>query len=42
MKMDLEQLRAEFAPRQAQCSEVVVDTPAAALYDTLLDEGVAA
>lgn len=39
---DLEQLRAEFAPRHAQCPEVVVDTPAAALYDALLDEGVTA
>ncbi|KVT62260.1 hypothetical protein [Burkholderia ubonensis] len=37
---DLQQLCAEFAPRPAQCPEVVVDTPAAALYDILLDEGV--
>lgn len=35
---DLEQLRSEFAPRQAQCPEVVVETPAASLYDTLLDK----
>ncbi|RQQ77016.1 IS21 family transposase, partial [Burkholderia stagnalis] len=39
---DLEQLRGEFAPRQAQCPEVVVDTPAAALYDTLLADEVTA
>ena len=37
---DLEQLRSEFAPRQAQCPEVVVEMPAAALYDTLLDKEV--
>ncbi|KVE45537.1 hypothetical protein [Burkholderia sp. BDU5] len=39
---DLEQLRGEFAPREAQCPEVVVEMPPAALYDTLLDEEVAA
>ncbi|KUY87054.1 integrase [Burkholderia territorii] len=33
---DLEQLRCEFAPRQAQCPEVVVVTPPASRYDTLL------
>ncbi|WP_459570619.1 hypothetical protein [Cupriavidus sp. 8B] len=39
---DLEQLRSEFAPRQAQCPEVVIETPAASLYDALLDEEVTA
>jgi hypothetical protein len=39
---ELEQLRREFAPRQAQCPDVAVDMPPAALYDTLLDEGVPA
>lgn len=33
---DLEQLRRELAPRQAQCPEVVIVTPAASHYDTLL------
>ncbi|WP_184133210.1 IS21 family transposase [Paraburkholderia atlantica] len=37
---ELEQLRHEFAPRQPQCPEVVVETPSAALYDTLLDDEV--
>lgn len=37
---DLERLRYEFAPRQAQCPEVVVNMPPAALYDTLLGEDV--
>ncbi|KVT50241.1 hypothetical protein WK54_23670 [Burkholderia ubonensis] len=37
---DLEQLRGEFAPRQAQCPKVVIKTPAASLYYTLLDEEV--
>jgi hypothetical protein len=35
---DLEQLQNEFAPRQAQCPDVAVDMPTAALYDTLLGE----
>ncbi|RQQ56746.1 IS21 family transposase, partial [Burkholderia stagnalis] len=39
---DLEQLRGEFAPRQAQCPEVVVEMPVAALYDTLLADEVTA
>jgi hypothetical protein len=38
---DLEQLRDEFAPRQADCPEVVVELPCAALYDGLLDHEVA-
>jgi hypothetical protein len=37
---DLERLRHEFAPRQAQCPDVVVNMPPAALYDTLLGEEV--
>jgi hypothetical protein len=37
---DLAKLRDEFAPRQAQCPEVVVEMPPAALYDTLLDAEV--
>lgn len=37
---DLEQLRDEFAPRQADCPEVVVELPCAALYDGLLDHEV--
>lgn len=36
---DLDQLRREFAPREAQCPDVVVQTPPAADYDALLDEG---
>ena len=39
---DLETLFAEFAPREAECPEVVVEMPDASLYDTLLDEGVPA
>ncbi|TCG09202.1 IS21 family transposase [Paraburkholderia steynii] len=39
---DLEKLFAEFAPRQAECPEVVVEMPDASLYDTLLDEEVLA
>jgi hypothetical protein len=35
---DLDQLRHEFAPRQAQCPDVLVEMPSAAIYDTLLDE----
>ena len=39
----LDQLRSAFAPRQAQCPEVVIEMPAAALYDnTLLAEAVTA
>jgi hypothetical protein len=37
---DLERLRHEFAPRQAQCPDVVVNMPPAAMYDTLLGEEV--
>lgn len=37
---DLEQLRDEFAPRQADCPQVVVELPCAALYDGLLDHEV--
>jgi hypothetical protein len=39
---DLEKLFAEFAPRQAECPEVVVEMPDASLYDALLDEEVLA
>jgi hypothetical protein len=39
---DLKALFDEFAPRQAECPVVVVEMPSAALYDTLLDEGVLA
>ena len=39
---DLEQLRSEFAPRQAQCPDVVVDMPSAAIYDVLLKREVSA
>ncbi|MGF6918801.1 hypothetical protein OKW28_002974 [Paraburkholderia sp. 40] len=37
---DLKQLQHEFAPRQAQCPDVAVDMPPAALYDTLIGEEV--
>lgn len=37
---NLGKLRDEFAPRQAQCPDVVVEMPEAALYDTLLDAEV--
>jgi hypothetical protein len=37
---DLQRLRHEFAPRQAQCPDVVVNMPPAAMYDTLLGEEV--
>jgi hypothetical protein len=35
---DLEQLRDEFAPRQAMCPEVMVNMPPVAVYDELLDK----
>ncbi|MFC0696038.1 IS21 family transposase [Paraburkholderia humisilvae] len=38
---DLDQLRHEFAPRQAQCPDVVIEMPSVAIYDTLLDEVLA-
>jgi hypothetical protein len=37
---DLEQLRDKFAPRPADCPEVVVELPCAVLYDGLLDHEV--
>jgi hypothetical protein len=38
----LERLRSEFAPRQAQCPDVAVDMPSAAIYDVLLKREVSA